>query len=38
MTGGSICSLKDRVLPLPLICMGGPQALSIAAGTVLVKM
>lgn len=38
MRGNGICSLKDRVLPPPLICMGGPRALSIAAGTVLVKM
>ena len=34
MRGNSICSLKDRVLPAPLIRMGGPRA---AAGTVLVK-
>lgn len=38
MRGDGICSLKDHVLPPPLICMGGPRALSIAAGTVLVKM
>lgn len=26
MRGDGIYSLKDRVLPLPLVCMGGPKS------------